>query len=108
MFAGEVAAETWGRGDESCISTSPGHSLVRPRSLRENHVMQPYRPGDNILDRYLKDAPPQQREEARENLRRLADLIMRVHERLERERTQATPREKADSAIDSESPLPRA
>jgi hypothetical protein len=38
-------------------------------------------PGDIIIDRYMPDATPEQREEARENLRRLAKLILRVHER---------------------------
>ena len=54
------------------------------------------RPGDFILDRNIPDATPEQREEARENLRRLAKLLLRVHERLVRENPQPATRVIAD------------
>jgi hypothetical protein len=44
--------------------------------------MAPYRAGDIILDRYLPNAVAEEREEAREHLRRLVRLILRVHMRL--------------------------
>ena len=50
------------------------------------------RPGDFILDRYMPDATPEEREGARENLRRLAKLLLRVHERPICENPQSTPR----------------
>jgi hypothetical protein len=61
------------------------------------------KPGDYILDRYLGGAEPEMREEARENLRRLARLIIRVHLRLACENPQAAIREKTEPAVDSES-----
>jgi hypothetical protein len=66
--------------------------------------MSEHRPGDYILDRYLPDASPEVREEARENLRRLVDLMMRVHERLAADNPQPTIRAPEESALDSESP----
>jgi len=65
--------------------------------------MSEHRPGDIILDRYLPNAAPEQREDARENLRRLARLIIRVHTRLARERGDNTIRAKSASEVDSES-----
>jgi hypothetical protein len=44
--------------------------------------MSDKRPGDLILDRYMAHASVEEREAARENLRRLARLIIRVHRRL--------------------------
>lgn len=65
--------------------------------------MPAHRPGDIILDRYLPDASPEQREEARENLRRLARLIVRVHERLARERGDKSIRANSTAELESES-----
>ena len=39
-------------------------------------------PGDLILDRYLPDATPEKREEAREVLREHALLLIRIGERI--------------------------
>lgn len=44
------------------------------------------RPGDIILDRYMPDASPEAREEARENLYALAAAVVRICERIARER----------------------
>jgi hypothetical protein len=60
-------------------------------------------PGDIILDRYLPNASPEQREEARENLRRLARLSIRVHERLARERGDNPIRANGTAELESES-----
>jgi hypothetical protein len=66
--------------------------------------MPEYRPGDHILDRYLPNASAEKREEARENLRRLVDLIIRVNERLAAGNPQQATRANDDGALDSESP----
>jgi hypothetical protein len=65
--------------------------------------MAEHRPGDHILNRYLPNASNEQREEARENLRHLARLLIRVHERLARDNPQPSIRAVADSALESES-----
>ena len=46
------------------------------------------RSGDYIINTYLPNASPEQREEARESLRRFAKLFIRVHERLAKERAE--------------------
>jgi hypothetical protein len=43
----------------------------------------PRRPGDDILDRYCPGLSPEDREEARERLRRLARIVIRIAKRLE-------------------------
>ena len=43
---------------------------------------QPYRPGDLILDRYMPNASDWEREEARENLKQFAAVILRILTRL--------------------------
>lgn len=43
------------------------------------------RPGDLILDRYMPHASEEAREEARDRLRRLALLFIKIGDRLERE-----------------------
>ena len=43
------------------------------------------RPGDLILDRYMPNATPEEREAAHETLRRLARFVLRVEERKWRE-----------------------
>lgn len=42
----------------------------------------PRRPGDQILDRYCLDVSPEDRELARERLRALAKILIRIHWRL--------------------------
>ena len=44
------------------------------------------RPGDLILDRYMPNATKEEREVARENLRRFAEVIFGIQERVDRER----------------------
>ena len=65
--------------------------------------MPAHRPGDIILDRYLPHATSEQREVARENLRRLARLLIRVHERLAREKETPAIRANAEAALESKS-----
>jgi hypothetical protein len=65
--------------------------------------MPPHRPGDIILDRYLPNASPEKREEARENLRRLGRLLIRVHTRLAVDNPQSSIRANGAPALDSES-----
>lgn len=47
------------------------------------------RPGDQILDRYAPDLTPDERETAHERLRSLANILIQISERLERESTGA-------------------
>jgi hypothetical protein len=42
---------------------------------------KPRQPGD-LIDRYMKDSPEEDREEARDNLRRFALLLIEVGERI--------------------------
>ena len=65
--------------------------------------MPPHRPGDIILDRYLPNASPEKREEARENLRRLGRLLIRVHRRLAVDNPQSSIRANDVPGIESES-----
>ena len=65
--------------------------------------MPTHRPGDIILDRYLPNASPEKREEARENLRRLGRLLIRVHTRLAVDNPQTSIRAKGVPGIESES-----
>jgi len=60
-------------------------------------------PGDIILDKYMPQASAEERDAARQNLQRLARLILRVHDRLDRYPQQAI-RATGVSAVDSESP----
>ena len=62
-----------------------------------------HRPGDYILDRYMPGATPEQREVARENLRRLAKLLLRVHERLVRVNPQPETRVLPDGEVNYKS-----
>lgn len=59
-------------------------------------------PGDIILDRYLPNATGEEREAARENLRRLARLLIRVHERLALGNPQPSIRAPSAPALESE------
>jgi hypothetical protein len=58
-------------------------------------------PGDIILDRAMPNATDEEREAARENLRRFARFLIRVHERLAREKDEAAIRANGDSALES-------
>lgn len=49
--------------------------------MEPNHVPG-YQPGDLIIDRYIPNATPEQREEAREALRKHALLLIRWGERV--------------------------
>jgi hypothetical protein len=59
-------------------------------------------PGDIILDRYLPNATAEEREAARENLRRLARLLIRVHVRRALDNPQSAIRANGVSALESE------
>ena len=59
-------------------------------------------PGDIILDRAMPNATQEEREAARENLRRLARLLIRVHERLAREKEESVIRTNGEPALESE------
>jgi len=63
-------------------------------------------PGDSIIDRYLPDASAEEREEARENLRRLARFLIGVHERRSGVQGDNAIRAKASATVESESPSP--
>ena len=65
--------------------------------------MPAHRPGDIILDRYLPNASPEKREEARENLRRLGRLLIRVHERQAFDNPHPAIRTNGEPALESES-----
>ncbi len=62
-----------------------------------------HRPGDHILDRYLPHASTEEREVARENLRRLARLLIRIHERVAFDNPQPAIRASVEPALESES-----
>jgi hypothetical protein len=47
-----------------------------------NNSSRPDRPGWGIIDRYMPDATPGAQEEAYENLRSLAKLLVSIDERL--------------------------
>ena len=66
-------------------------------------TMPAHRPGDVILNKYLPNASPEEREAARESLKRLARLLIRVHERLALDNPQSAIRANADPALKSES-----
>lgn len=61
----------------------------------------PYRPGDIILDRYLPSATEEEREHARENLRRLAKYLLRVHQ-AELRYPQGAARDREDGKVQSD------
>ena len=60
------------------------------------------RPGDGIIDCYMPDATPEEREEAHENLRRLARVLIRIEDRLAREWYERQSREDDIGAVESE------
>ena len=61
------------------------------------------RPGDFILDRYMPDATPVQREEARENLRAYAAVVLRIATRLATEEYEQAIRASGTGAVSFES-----
>jgi hypothetical protein len=63
---------------------------------------QELRAGDLILDRYMPNATEEVREEARENLRRLAHVLLRIEERLAREWYEKQIRVSGGVKVDSE------
>jgi len=65
--------------------------------------MPAHRPGDIILNKYLPHATEEERETARASLRRLALLLIRVHERLALDNPQQTIRAIDAPALESES-----
>jgi len=58
-------------------------------------------PGDYILNKYMPDATPDEREAARDNLYALAAVVVRICERIAFER-QNSIRAKRDVEVDSE------
>lgn len=54
----------------------------RRRHNARMHEVPPRRPGDQIIDRYAPQLTPEERELAHEQLRALARLLIRIHERL--------------------------
>ena len=63
---------------------------------------QENRPGDLILNRYMPNATEEVRDEARENLRRLARVLLRIEERLAREWYEKQIRGSGGVKVDSE------
>lgn len=63
---------------------------------------QEHRPGDLILKKYMPNATEDEREEARENLRRLARVLLRIEERMAREWYEKQIRASGGSEVDSE------
>jgi len=57
-------------------------------------------PGDFILNRYIPNATEAEREEARENLKQLARVLMRIEARLAREWHEKQIRESGAYAVD--------
>jgi hypothetical protein len=60
------------------------------------------RPGDVFLDRYMSNASVEEREAARENLRRFARLILRICTRIAEEEHEARIRAQADADVVSD------
>lgn len=84
-------------------SDIPGPGIQR--SLRNDGGMAERTPGNLILDSYMPHASVDERDAARENLQRLARLILRIHTRLE-SNPQNEIRAMSTHAVDSESPPP--
>jgi hypothetical protein len=81
-----------------------------PRDTAEPHdedmtqIKGDTRPEDSIIGRYMPSASDAEREEAREGLRRLVRLLIRVHLRLASEITTKAIRDNAYPAVESEHP----
>jgi hypothetical protein len=61
-------------------------------------------PLDPFIERYMPDASADEREEGRANLERFVAVLVRIDDRIEREKQDAI-RQISDSAVDSDSPL---
>lgn len=59
------------------------------------------RPGDLILNRYMRDASAEEREAARERLRCLARILIRIEERIAHDIFSPTIRKDGLEALDS-------
>jgi hypothetical protein len=62
------------------------------------------KPGDYLLDRYMPNATPEKREEAREHLRQFARFLIRVHGRRIGDNPHREIRANKEDALDSGSP----
>jgi hypothetical protein len=60
----------------------PAEFLAPPQNKAMDDASNIRTPGDIILDRYMPDATPEQREEARNNLNLLARAYIRIISRL--------------------------
>ena len=61
-----------------------------------------HRPGDLIIDRYMPNASEDEREAARESLRRLARILIRIEDRLAQEWYERRTREPGEGAVKCE------
>lgn len=64
----------------------------------------PRRPGELLLDRYLPNATPEEREEAYENLRGLVRILIEIDEGLGQQNRDSAIRAKSEFAVESELP----
>ncbi len=62
-------------------------------------------PGDLILDRYMPNAPYEEREAARKNLEALVLVLLRIDERLHREAVEKASRGNGNGEVESEGGL---
>jgi hypothetical protein len=62
---------------------------------------RPYQLGDRILDRYMPNATAEEREAARQNLRRLARVLIGIEDRLAREWYETRNREAGKDDVQS-------
>jgi hypothetical protein len=69
----------------------------------KNQNKSPRRPGDLIIDRYVKDCSPEEREDARENLRAYARVLARIGERVYDERSSTSHR--TSNAVADDAPV---
>ena len=60
---------------------------------------RPHRPGDLILNRYMPNASDAEREEARENLRAYASVVLRIATRMATEEYEEAIRSKGADAV---------
>ncbi len=63
------------------------------------------KPGDLILDRYMPNASHEEREAARENLKALVLVLLRIDERLHREAVEKANRGNGNGEVESEGGL---
>jgi hypothetical protein len=55
---------------------------------------------DRILDRYMSKASEKERQEAKDNLKRLARLLVRIEDRMAREWRTSQIRDSTEGAVD--------